>query len=376
MKGDLQRSIDIDVKINELKQRQLTPDNSNLLGDLYLKRGDKKSAVEYFYFAAKNSHKDKAGAIYKKILRLAPGEIKAYEALIDIFSQEGIVVEEVRYLLLLAQVYQSRGDVQKETELFRKILDLDPENNVAKLFFGRGKVDFEEVIASEESLGEKGEVPQEEEMEVEDRVTEETGIPVPARRRPVVVIVAVACFLCILLGISFYVSHRGKRRVEGPHMVKKSVPSGSEERPIESAKALQGKGYEIEVTSVTGDLLRQVALSSRLTEKEMSDNGFLMIKATAGKACVSRDLIQSPDQQVAIIDREGNRIAPRKIGALERLTKVIYQPYACGKELDIVYAHFYIAYPKEISLAGVMIDGMKLVFEKNTVARYTSKGKQ
>jgi len=376
MKSDLQRSIDIDVKINELKRRQITPDSSNLLGDLYLKKGDKKAAAEYFHFAAKNSHRDKAVAIYKKIVRLVPGETKAYEALIDIFSQEGLTAEEVKYLLLLAQIHQSRGDGQKETELFRTILDLDPDNKAAELFFSRGKIDFEEILAADESLGPTGEVLKEEETWGEDRVMEETDIPVAARKRPFIVTAVVACFLCILLGVFVYVSHKEKRRGEGPQIVKKSAPSGGEDRPVENAKAVQSGPYKIEVMRVTGDLLRQMALSARLTEKEMSDNGFLMVTATAGKACVSEDLIKSSGRRVAIIDRKGNLVAPKEIGALERLKKVIYQPYACGKESDIVYAHFYIAYPKEMSPERVMIEGMKLVFEKNTVARYTSKGKE
>ncbi|HAM51291.1 MAG TPA: hypothetical protein DCP92_11615 [Nitrospiraceae bacterium] len=374
MKGDLQRSIDIDVKINELKKRQFTPDNANLLGDLYLKKGDKKAAVEYFYFAARNSHKDKAVAIYKKIVRLARSETKAYEELIDIFSQEGLVAEEIKYLLSLAQVYQSRSDTQKETEIFRKIDDLDPDNNAAKLFFSRGKVVYEEVIPEEESVEMKDEVLKEEEREVEDRAPEREGISLPVWRKFFIIGVGVVFFLGIIAGIFSYVSYRGKRRVEAPRIVKESAPSAGKSLPSENIKAFQKEAYAIEATPVTGDLLRQMLSAARLTEKEISDNSFLQIKVKAGKACISEDLVKYPDRRVSLIDREGNRIAPREIRALDGLKKVIYRPYACGKESDIVYAHFYLAYPKEAIPVRVLVEGLKIVFEKNTDAGYTSRG--
>lgn len=147
------KSDDIDIKIKELmnkeyikslNNRDLSSDEYNLLGDLYLKKGDKKSATKYLYKAAKKLSLDqgnKAIATYKKILNIYPSEIDAYEGIITILYKEGLVAEQIKYLLLLAQLYQNKSDFTKMTSIFRKIQEIDPTNKTAELFFSRGKVD-------------------------------------------------------------------------------------------------------------------------------------------------------------------------------------------------------------------------------------------
>ncbi|RME62931.1 MAG: hypothetical protein D6778_10375, partial [Nitrospirae bacterium] len=53
----------------------------NTIGDLYLRKGDKKNAVEFFHKAAaffiKEGFTPKAQALYKKILHVNPHDAKA-----------------------------------------------------------------------------------------------------------------------------------------------------------------------------------------------------------------------------------------------------------------------------------------------------------
>ena len=129
--------------IRELNNKQLTSDDLNLLGDLCLKKGDKKKAIECFYKAAAKisfSNTNRAIAIYKKILNVLSTEIDAHERIINILSKSGLVAEQKKYLLSLAQLYQNTGDFKKANSIFRKVQELDPTNKAAEFFFSRGKV--------------------------------------------------------------------------------------------------------------------------------------------------------------------------------------------------------------------------------------------
>ncbi len=137
------RKIDNIHLIRELNNKQLTSDNLNLLGDLCLKKGDKKRAIECFYKAAEKisfSNTNRTIAIYKKILNISPYEITAYEGIINILSKSDLVAEQKKYLLSLAQLYQNTGDFKKANSIFRKVQELDPTNKAAEFFFSRGKV--------------------------------------------------------------------------------------------------------------------------------------------------------------------------------------------------------------------------------------------
>jgi tetratricopeptide (TPR) repeat protein len=137
------KKIDNIQLIRELNNKQLTSDDLNLLGDLCLKKGDKKRAIECFYGAAAKisfSNTNRTIAIYKKILNISPSEITAYEGIISILSKSGLDAEQKKYLLSLAQLYQNTGDFKKANSIFRKVQELDPTNKAAEFFFSRGKV--------------------------------------------------------------------------------------------------------------------------------------------------------------------------------------------------------------------------------------------
>ncbi|HWR58368.1 MAG TPA: hypothetical protein VN328_05720, partial [Thermodesulfovibrionales bacterium] len=129
----------IDKKIAEIKQKEQSAENLNHLGDLYLEKGEKLTAVSYYYSAAASSSRDKAIAIYKKVLSILPSEVLALQSLIDIYASTGWIAKAVEYLLQLANHYRGRGEGQEEIKVYRRILELDPENESAVNYFGRGK---------------------------------------------------------------------------------------------------------------------------------------------------------------------------------------------------------------------------------------------
>jgi tetratricopeptide (TPR) repeat protein len=368
---------DTDDKIDELKSRQPSPDNLNLLGDLYLKKGDKKAALDCFYRAAQSSHRDKAIAVYKKILRSSSSETRAHEALITIYSQTGLTAEIIRHLMALARLYQRMGDTAKETATYRRIHELDPENKAVELFFNRGKADFEEIPHLEESPEVPAERLPEEAPAVDDILEEGTQTGLPRWKKALLPSAAAVVILILLAaGIVFYQSKKGVKRSAEPQGPKpSSVPE--ENRAAAITRNVQGSAFAVEATRLTGDLLKKLPISAKLTEKDLSENTFYRITVKATKGCVPEKLVESPYQGTSLLDRDGKPFSvPRSdINALDSFKKVIYRPYACGGQKDIIYAQFYLAYPGTLRHEGLLLDGVKILFEKKAADVYTSRVK-
>src|SRR3989338_11342879 len=73
-----------------------SPDGNlyNTIGDLHLKRGDKKSAVEYFHksaaFFREEGFSPKAMALYKKILNTDTSNVDGHIALGELSEEKGL----------------------------------------------------------------------------------------------------------------------------------------------------------------------------------------------------------------------------------------------------------------------------------------------
>ena len=134
--------MEIDRQIAQAKRKPLTAENLNYLGDLCLKKGDRQMAVAYFYEALDKLHfaqKEKKMAICKKIITISPNSEKAYEGIIEILSKMGLVIEEKKYLHMLARICEEKGDREKADELYLKIKELDPHVSIPGTFFYRSQ---------------------------------------------------------------------------------------------------------------------------------------------------------------------------------------------------------------------------------------------
>ncbi len=123
-----------------LKYLQKNPEDVNIInrvGDLYAQVGDKDKAVDFFLKSADYYYKEgfytKAIAILRKILRIAPDNIKVYERLADLYVQDGNVAEAKRVYLDIAERYTKQGLKKRALEIYKKMVELDPLNTAVRL---------------------------------------------------------------------------------------------------------------------------------------------------------------------------------------------------------------------------------------------------
>ncbi len=102
------------------------------MGDLYVRKGETFQAIEYFERLAQHFIRDgfltKAIAIYKKIAKLAPEEMKPLERLAELYIQQGILSEARPLLLQLAEAHIKAGRREPASALLRKLLEAEPDN--------------------------------------------------------------------------------------------------------------------------------------------------------------------------------------------------------------------------------------------------------
>jgi len=119
----------------------------NTIGDLYLKKGDKKNAVESFQRAANFFRHEgfslKAFALYKKVLNVDPNDTDALYSLGELSEEKGLVTDAIKYYLATADSYIKEGKKDKVLDIYEKILSLSPaniplRNKVAEIFLKEG----------------------------------------------------------------------------------------------------------------------------------------------------------------------------------------------------------------------------------------------
>ena len=118
------------------------------IGDLFVRQGDTFQALEYFERLANLYLNDgfitKAIAIYKKIAKLAPEEMRPQERLAELYVQQGVLSEARPIYLQLAESHLKGGRHQQAVGLLKKLLEAEPENlriqvRLAELYLVIGK---------------------------------------------------------------------------------------------------------------------------------------------------------------------------------------------------------------------------------------------
>ena len=126
-----------------------SPDGNtyNIIGDLYLKKGDKTPAVDSFHKAARLFRDEgfslKALALYKKILNIEPLNPEAMIALGELSEEKGLATEAIKYYLASADILAKEGKKDALLKTYDRILNLSPaniplRNKVAELFMKEG----------------------------------------------------------------------------------------------------------------------------------------------------------------------------------------------------------------------------------------------
>ena len=110
--GKLEAAIAEYVRVTEDQPRDWN--TANTLGDLYVRANQPAKAVEQYARIAEHFVQDgfypKAAALYKKILKITPGDEQAQLYLGEISAKQGLIVDAKAYFNAVAARRRSRGD--------------------------------------------------------------------------------------------------------------------------------------------------------------------------------------------------------------------------------------------------------------------------
>ena len=140
----------VDKALSELEKLVAeNPDGNtfNIIGDIYLKKGNRKAATDYFQKAAKffwhEGFSQKAQALYKKVLNINPADTDALYAFGELSEEKGLITDAIKYFLATADILAKEGRKDKIFAIYQKILSLSPENiplriKIADIFIKEG----------------------------------------------------------------------------------------------------------------------------------------------------------------------------------------------------------------------------------------------
>ena len=104
----------------------------NMLGDLYSKDADVRSAVNCYRGVAEHysnqGFAQKAIAVYNKISRLQPGSLEVSEKLAELYKEKGSLKEAKSHYEAVADHYNKQGRRVEALALWSEIAALDPNN--------------------------------------------------------------------------------------------------------------------------------------------------------------------------------------------------------------------------------------------------------
>jgi len=102
------------------------------IGELYIRQGETLQAIDYFERLAQLFVTDgfltKAIAVYKRIAKLAPEEIRPLEKLADLYVQQGVMSEARPLFLQLAELHLKNNRQPEAITLLKKLLTAEPDN--------------------------------------------------------------------------------------------------------------------------------------------------------------------------------------------------------------------------------------------------------
>ena len=102
------------------------------IGELYIRQGETFQAIDYFERLAQlfvgDGFLTKAIAVYKRIAKLAPEEIRPLEKLADLYVQQGVMSEARPLFLQLAEIHLKNNRQPEAVSLLKKLLAAEPDN--------------------------------------------------------------------------------------------------------------------------------------------------------------------------------------------------------------------------------------------------------
>ncbi len=133
--GRLDQAIAEYERVVEDQPRDWT--TANALGDLYLRANQTDRAVGLYQKIAAHLFKEgfypKAAALYRKILKLAPGDEKVLLNLAEISTRQGLLADAKAHLSVIARGRRDRGDTTGADDIVIRLGSLDPSDVDARL---------------------------------------------------------------------------------------------------------------------------------------------------------------------------------------------------------------------------------------------------
>jgi tetratricopeptide (TPR) repeat protein len=121
--AEYERVLKIEPKDYKLRQR---------LGELYLRLGKKKEAVDQLMLVAEGYIRDgfnlQAIAIYRQILRIEPRKYEVYDKIADLYNKQGLQGDAVNHLRMLADAYEKERKIGEAMQTWEKIISIAPDN--------------------------------------------------------------------------------------------------------------------------------------------------------------------------------------------------------------------------------------------------------
>jgi tetratricopeptide (TPR) repeat protein len=137
--GKIDAAIAEYLKIVEAQPRDWN--SANALGDLYIRAGQTEKGIGHYVRIADHLETEgfypKAAALYKKILKVKPGEEAALLQLGEIAARQGLLADAKQYFNQLADRRKARGDQKGAAELTVRMGTLDPNDFDARLVAAR-----------------------------------------------------------------------------------------------------------------------------------------------------------------------------------------------------------------------------------------------
>ena len=134
---------------------------ANVLGDLYVRARRVNDAVDQFLSIAEGLKEEgqsaKAGAVYKKILKLVPDHEPALLQAATVALADGAAAEAKGHLNAVARLRQARGDVPGVVEIKVRLASLDPDDVAARLEGARARLQINDSDAAIADFGELAE---------------------------------------------------------------------------------------------------------------------------------------------------------------------------------------------------------------------------